>query len=100
MHKAYIAEYVQVMQLICCGLDVLQGENATGLGYLLPTLTVILDKLNQLINREDESIGVTAEAIKNGMNNRLGDIMKMPDAQMAAIVHPKFKLYIGLRMTL
>ena len=74
----------------------LQDENAIGLGYLLPTLTVILDKLDQLINPEDKPIRVTVpltETIKNGLNNRFGENMNMLDVLMAAIVHPKFKLF-------
>ena len=46
LQPIYMAEYLQVMQPICCGLDVLQGENAIELEYLLPALTVIFEKLD------------------------------------------------------
>jgi len=41
VHKTFVSEYVEVMRPLCCGLDVLQGDSVVGLGYLLPTLTVI-----------------------------------------------------------
>ena len=45
--KVFVKEYVKVMRPVACGLDILQG--ATVLGYLLPTLAVIVNQRNALL---------------------------------------------------
>lgn len=50
-HKTFVAEYVQVMGPLCCGLDVLQGGKIVGLGHLLPTISIIRTQLNELLTR-------------------------------------------------
>jgi len=47
MLKTFVNEYVEVMAPIACGLDVLQEEMVAGLGYLLPTLCIILLGIGQ-----------------------------------------------------
>ena len=49
--KTFIAEYVEVMAPISCGLDVLQGEQCAALGYLLPILTVKKTQLREMVQR-------------------------------------------------
>lgn len=43
-----MTEYVRVMRPIIDALDIFQGEENVGMGYLLPTLTVLYRKLNNL----------------------------------------------------
>ena len=50
-HKTFIAEYVEVMAPICCGLDVLQGEQCMGLGYLLPILSIMKSQLQEMLDK-------------------------------------------------
>ena len=49
----YIMEYIKVMKPMAEALDVLQGEKNVGMGYLLPTLSVLLDKLDNLKKHKD-----------------------------------------------
>ena len=49
--KTFISEYVLVMRPICCALDILQGDKAVGMGYLLPTISVLSQHLDELENR-------------------------------------------------
>ena len=93
-HKTFIAEYVEVMAPICCGLDVLQGEQCMGFGYLLPTLSIMKSQLQEML---DENTPLTicqplVRALLNGLKARFGDIFGDTRARLAAAVHPKFKL--------
>jgi hypothetical protein len=47
-------EYVKVMRCVVDALDILQGEKNVGLGFLLPTLTVLKSNLQLL--QDDPSV--------------------------------------------
>jgi hypothetical protein len=49
-----LKEYVRVTKSVCEALDVLQGEKNVGMGFLLPTLSVLKNKLKAL--KDDASI--------------------------------------------
>lgn len=73
-HKTFVAEYVQVMGPLCCGPDVLQGDKVVRLGHLLPTLSVLKTRLNQLLIKSQPMvkcgplIHLLLEAIQVGMH--------------------------------
>jgi hypothetical protein len=46
--EQYMKEYVKVMRSVVDELNILQGEKNVGLGYLLPTLTVLKSNLRLL----------------------------------------------------
>lgn len=95
VHKTFVSEYVEVMRPLCCGLDVLQGDSVVGLGYLLPTLTVIRTQLSDLLNREENPITICrplALAVQNGLFKRFEDMFNDTTAQLAAGINPMFKL--------
>lgn len=46
-HKTFVAEYIQVKGPLCCGLDVLQGEDVWGWAICCPSVT--RTQLNQLL---------------------------------------------------
>jgi len=94
LQKLFVAEYVQVMKPVCCGLDILQGEKDIGLGYLLPTLTVMKSQLQSYLEqpRPLQVCGPLIQALQAGIDRRFGEIWQNSDAQLAAVVHPKFKL--------
>ena len=48
LQKTFISEYVEVMRPVCCALDVLQGDKAVGLGYLLPTISILKQQMDDL----------------------------------------------------
>ena len=80
------------MHPIACGLDILQGVKITGLGFLLPTLTVIENQLNALLE-DNTFVKPLIDVLKAGISKRFGEIKNNTDAQLAAVVHPQFKLY-------
>jgi hypothetical protein len=88
-----VEEYVEVFQPVCCGLDVLQGEKEVGLGHLLPTLSVIKGQLTDLLAHNKLSMcGPVVQLLLNGIAKRFQFMLSNTDAQLAAIVHPKFKI--------
>lgn len=80
---------------ICCALDVLQGDKEVELGYLLPTLSILNQRLTELQQRSQNPLalcGPLVTALKTGINNRFEQLLIKPDAQLAAVVNPRFKL--------
>ena len=73
------------MRPLACSLHILQGEKATSLRYLLPTLAVIVNALVK-----DSTNPLT---LKAGISRRFEELDNNIDAQLAAVVHPHFKLY-------
>ena len=96
--KRFISEYVQVFKPVCCGHDVLQGDLNASFGYLIPTLHVMINELDELLLQGDSNgakltlCEPLVHALKKGIKTRFGDVMADESAQLAAIVHPKFKL--------
>ncbi len=93
-HKTFVREYVEVMAPIACALDVLQGEKSMGLGYLLPTLTVVKTQLQQLLERPTRLVicQPLVHALLDGVNTRFGEVFDEAKSKLAAVVHPRFKL--------
>lgn len=50
----YIKEYVKVMRPMVDALDILQGEKNVGMGFLLPTITILQRELQSM--KEDSNI--------------------------------------------
>ena len=93
--KTFVSEYVVVMKPVCCGLDVLQGDKDVGLGHLLPTLTIMKNELNKMRDKEPPLTlcQPLVQLLLNGIEKRFEHIFNSSEAQLAAVVHPKFKLY-------
>lgn len=94
IQKTFVKEYVAVMKPVCCGLDILQGDKEIGLGFLLPTLVVMKSQLTLLLS---ERLSLTvcaplASCLLNAINNRFSLVLENCEAQLAAVVQPKFKL--------
>ena len=82
------------MAPICCGWDVLPGEQCMGLGYLLPTLSIMKLQLQEILDRNTPLTicQPLVRALLNGLEARFGDIFGDTRARLAAVFHPKFKL--------
>ena len=82
------------MKPICCGLDVLQWDKEVGLGHLVPTLTVMKSELQQILEMNESLIVCLplVQLLLDGIERRFGQMVVRSDTQLAAIVHPKFKL--------
>uniref|UniRef100_A0A3Q3AB51 Uncharacterized LOC108248749 n=1 Tax=Kryptolebias marmoratus TaxID=37003 RepID=A0A3Q3AB51_KRYMA len=86
----FLAEYVAVMKPVAMALNILQGESSVHMGFLLPTLHQLQDKLKKLVS----SCKVCApliDALQDGIQKRFAEIMKEPELIAAAILLPKFK---------
>jgi hypothetical protein len=86
-------------QLKFVGLDVLQGDKHVGFGYLLPTLTTMLIKLEMLLDRSPRTnvncltiCEPLVLALKAGIQQRFADVFTNNNAKFASVVISKFKL--------
>ncbi|XP_067298604.1 zinc finger BED domain-containing protein 4-like [Pseudorasbora parva] len=86
----FLAEYAIVMKPLAMALNLLQGESSVHMGFLLPTLHQLLEKLKRL-----ESTCKTCQpllkALCGGILKRFGETMKEPELIAAAILLPKFR---------
>ena len=89
----YIREYVKIMRPLTEALDILQADVKVSIGYLLPTLTILMIKMESLRKKP----GIIhckpfISAIISALNDRFGACFDDEDLCLAAMVHPKFKL--------
>ena len=71
-------------------LNILQGESSVHMGFLLPTLYQLQDKLRRL-QPTCKVCGPLLAALQRGIQKRFGDVMKDPELIAAAILLPKFR---------
>ena len=74
-------------------LDILQADVKVSIGYLLPTLTILMNKMESLRKKP----GIIhckpyISAIISALNDRFEACFDDEDLCLAAMVHPKFKL--------
>jgi hypothetical protein len=77
------------MQPLAQALDILQAENKAYMGYLLPVLYMLQDKLKQKRDAA-EVCAPLIDALLAGICRRFSTIMEEPEMIAAAILHPKF----------
>ena len=78
------------MRPVAGGLNILQGERATSLGHLLPTLAVIVNQLNALLEYHTNLLTLVIpliNGIKAGISRKLKELGNNVDAQLTAVVH-------------
>ena len=80
-----MAEYVKVMHPVCTALDVLQGDKVVGLGYVVPTLTVVKNRL-----KECSQTLTVCKPLQTDVNTRFPEMIEYLNAQLAAVVNPMF----------
>lgn len=87
---AFLEEYARTMSPIAKALNILQAEIDVQMGWLLPTLTLLISKLDR--------IGITSRyckplvgALQEGLQQRFGNMLVEPEFIAAAILVPKFK---------
>ena len=87
----FISEYCSVYKPLAQALDILQGEKNIHLGYLLPTITILTEKLRQgLENARD--CRPLLEALLGGLEKRFGHLLQDETLLISSACHPKFKL--------
>jgi hypothetical protein len=86
----FLQEYQKSMQPFAQALDILQAEKKAYMGYLLPVLYMLQDKLTE---KRDalETCTPLIDALQAGLTRRFSEIMQEPEIVAAAILHPKFR---------
>ncbi|KAL7841222.1 hypothetical protein SRHO_G00249130 [Serrasalmus rhombeus] len=78
------------MSPVANALDVLQGETSVQMGWLVPTITLLRTKLQQL-NVASKFCEPLIAALLSGLEKRFGEMLTDPELIAAAILVPKFK---------
>jgi len=84
--KAFLKEYMGVMKPVIQALNILQSEAKMFMGYLLPMITILQEKLNS----QEATVTVCrplVNALLSAINRRFKDIFCNKEAIAAAIVH-------------
>ena len=90
--EEYIREFVKIMRPLAEALDVLQADTKISIGYLLPTLSILIAKMEKLQNNSKvKHCRPFVFNIINGLNTRFSECFQDEDLIFAAMVHPKFK---------
>jgi len=79
------------MEPLAQALDLLQGDKFMCMGYLLPTISWLKNKLSKL-SISGGSCKALATACLDGVNARFGSMISKKSIILAAVTHPKFKL--------
>ena len=84
----WLCDYIMLQKHVAMALDKLQGE--VGLGYALPTITMLKMKLE---SAQGITIGKPLQkALLEGLEKRFGEFFKMPEFILAAATTPMFKV--------
>ena len=87
----FLSEYVSVVRPLAQALNILQAENKMFMGYLLPTVVMLREKLATKKMTATTCKPLIAAMI-NGIDRRFHDVFNDAEASAAAIIHPKFKM--------
>jgi len=88
--KAFLAEYVGVMKPVAQALNILQSEANMFMGYLLPTISILQEKLNT-VHATATVCGPLVDALLSAIDRRFEGIFRDKEAIAAAILHPQFR---------
>ena len=90
-HIIFIKEYCSVMQPLATALDILQGDKNLYIGYLLPTLVSLQNRL-QAVKPGLKYAGPLADAVLAGISQRFLGYFERTDLIVASVTLPQFKL--------
>ncbi|KAL3983521.1 oligodendrocyte myelin glycoprotein [Sarotherodon galilaeus] len=86
----FLVEYTAVMKPVAMALNILQGESSVHMGFLLPTLYQLLEKLRKL-ESSCKMCRPLVDALRDGIQKCFGEMMKDPELIAAAILIPRFR---------
>ena len=86
----FLATYVAVMKPVAQALDILQSESKMYMAYLLPTITILREKL-ECRRASSGTCTPLVTALLDGIDRRFGDVFNDKDTIAAAILRPKFR---------
>nr|CAH0105484.1 unnamed protein product [Daphnia galeata] len=87
-----VRDYVKIMKPMTEALDILQADVNLSIGYLLPTLTILILKLEKLL--DDRTVKHCKSLIRvmiSSIKTRFQDCFEDEELILAAILHPNFK---------
>lgn len=87
---AFLSEYATTMSPVAKAINILQGEKDVQMGWLLPTITTIITKLEKM-KPSLRFCKPLVDALLSGLSKRFGGMMCDPELIAAAILNPKFK---------
>jgi hypothetical protein len=85
----FLTEYLLLMAPIAQSIDILQGDQTCCLGFALPTLTTLKEKLQW---PELKHANVLHDSLLQGINKRFDSYFQEKEFLLAAVTHPRFKL--------
>lgn len=89
----FIQEYVQVMAPLAKALDVLQSDKMAYTGVLVPTISILLDRMEQMKHEANlHHCNPLVDAIINGVKRRFEYIFQDTRLLIASAAHPMFRL--------
>lgn len=93
----FLSGYATVMKPVAMALNLLHGKSSVHMGFLLPTLHQLQDKLKRL-----ESTCKVCQpllmALQEGILKCFGEVMKEPELIAASILPPKFRNCLDNRL--
>lgn len=81
---------MKTMAPVAKALDVLQGETNVQMGWLVPTITILKNKLQNL-RLSSKFCRPLIDALLKGLEKRFEHVLTEPELIAAAILVPKFK---------
>jgi hypothetical protein len=87
----FLEEYVVVMEPLCICLDVLQGEKNMYFGFLLPSITILLQKYDDIAKKNLIYCDSLVSLIKANVEKRFENFLTDPFLLSATVSHPFFK---------
>ncbi|XP_039314790.1 uncharacterized protein LOC113005842 [Solenopsis invicta] len=88
----FIEEYCQIMDPLARAIDVLQKESGMYMGYLLPVLQTLQERLEKFDKSGIIHCQSLITAIQEGLNKRFSTLFEKKELIVAICLHPKFKL--------
>ena len=80
------------MKPVCQALDILQGDKSVSMGYLIPTIAILKDKLiNKKGNASSAAKTALANALIAGLDRRFARYLNNGEMIAAALLHPCFR---------
>ena len=81
-----------VVRPLAQGHNIHQAENKMFIGYSLPTVDMLREKLATKRRLQQRASHQLITAMINGIDRRFHDVFNDTEASAAAILHPKFKM--------
>ena len=80
------------MKPVCQALDILQGDKSVSMGYLIPTIAILKEKLiNKKGNASSAAITTLANALIAGLHRRFAHYLNIGEMIAAVPLHPCFR---------